>query len=428
MACELSPRQGQSAGGQGGEAGTQVTVPEPPACEDDFDCTAAPNGYCVKHFGFLQGIAPFCLYSCTIDADCDAGMLCACIPDLLLSVADDSAVAVGECVAAQCKVDSDCNGGALCVAPTSGDCGPQAPSDFHCQSPDDECSGPSDCPAGNHRNCRSSRCDTLICGRPFLVDGAIRQSELVLSRAWLDADCASAPAPELDDETRRVVAEHWARAGLMEHASIAAFARFSLQLLALGAPPELVRAATAAMADETRHAELCFGLASRYALHGVGPAPLDVSRSLGAVELLDVVDLVVEEGCIGETAAALEAAWAAEAATDGHVRDVLRGIADDEARHAELAYAFVAWAARQDPRVRARVEARLEAERAACCGALASETADDGEHARALAGHGVLSDSVRREARAGALLEILPSLVDLLDSPANAGRPALAIA
>jgi hypothetical protein len=150
----------------------------------------------------------------------------------------------------------------------------------------------------------------------------------------------------------------------MEHASIAAFARFTLQLLALGAPPELVADATRAMADETRHARLCFGLASRYAGHDVGPGPLDVGGALGAVTLLDVVELVVDEGCVGETAAALEAAWDAETAADPVERDVLSVIAEDEARHAALAVQFVAWAAHRDARVLERVAHQLERARA----------------------------------------------------------------
>jgi hypothetical protein len=38
---------------------------------------------------------------------------------------------------------------------------------------------------------------------------------------------------------------------LFQHASVASFARFSLELLALGAPPDLVAAAHAAALDGT---------------------------------------------------------------------------------------------------------------------------------------------------------------------------------
>jgi hypothetical protein len=77
---------------------------------------------------------------------------------------------------------------------------------------------------------------------------------------------------------RATQAEHWTKLGQMEHASIAAFARLQLQLLALGAPPDLVQACNQALIDETAHTRLCFGLASAYAGRGIGPGPLDVSN------------------------------------------------------------------------------------------------------------------------------------------------------
>jgi hypothetical protein len=209
----------------------------------------------------------------------------------------------------------------------------------------------------------------------------------------------------------------------MEHASIAAFARFSLQLLALGAPRELVAAAAEAMADETRHAERCFELASRYGGRDLGPGALDVQGALGAVELLEIVDLVVAEGCIGETAAALEARWAADAATEPLVREVLLGIADDEARHAVLAWKFVAWAAARDPRVAARVTAHIEAAKREQ--AQRSRSArDEAPQSEALAAHGVLTESARRDARAVVLRELLPELVATLGAGSERQGPS----
>jgi hypothetical protein len=135
----------------------------------------------------------------------------------------------------------------------------------------------------------------------------------------------------------------------MEHASIAAFARFSLQLLSLGAPPDLLTATQAAMADETAHARIAFGLASAYAGRPIGPGPLSLAGSLDDVDAQSIVEGAIAEGCIGETIAALEAAEAAERASDPIVRSLLRRIADDEMRHAELAWRFVDWALASDP-------------------------------------------------------------------------------
>jgi hypothetical protein len=55
----------------------------------------------------------------------------------------------------------------------------------------------------------------------------------------------------------------------------------------------------------------------------------------------------VREGCIGETIAALQARLGAAYAQDARVRGSLEQIAEDEARHALLAWRFVAWAIAQ---------------------------------------------------------------------------------
>jgi len=130
----------------------------------------------------------------------------------------------------------------------------------------------------------------------------------------------------------------------MEHASIAAFARFALQLLAVGAPPDLVEGAQSAMADETVHAQLAFALASAYAGADIGPGPLHVDAALDGASLRELVVTTFAEGCVGETVAAIEALEALEGARDPQVRAVLEKVAADETRHAELAWRTVAWA------------------------------------------------------------------------------------
>jgi hypothetical protein len=188
-----------------------------------------------------------------------------------------------------------------------------------------------------------------VCGRPFLVETEARIAPVVSGGDWRSARLAGPRLDHLTVAERAALAEHWTKMGQMEHASIAAFARFSLQLLSLGAPPELVEACTQALADETAHAVLCFGLASAYAGRAIGPGPLDVSGSLDVTSLGDIVDLVIAEGCFGETSAALEALEAAESAADPVIAAAYAQIARDEQRHAELAFRFVRWALEREP-------------------------------------------------------------------------------
>jgi hypothetical protein len=143
---------------------------------------------------------------------------------------------------------------------------------------------------------------------------------------------------------RTKVARRWSDAALAEHASIASFARFTLQLLAVGAPPTLLAQAHQAGLDEIEHARLSFRVASAFAGEALGPGPLPSPPSSGVDTLEDVTRATLLEGCVAETLAAHEAEHAAREAVDPVLRAVLARVAADEARHAELAWAFVGWA------------------------------------------------------------------------------------
>jgi hypothetical protein len=62
-------------------------------------------------------------------------------------------------------------------------------------------------------------------------------------------------------ELRLALAARWRHNGQTEHASVGAFAKLTLDLMALGAPPSLLDAASRDARDEIRHAEACFALA-----------------------------------------------------------------------------------------------------------------------------------------------------------------------
>ncbi|HEY6079258.1 MAG TPA: ferritin-like domain-containing protein, partial [Polyangiaceae bacterium] len=270
----------------------------------------------------------------------------------------------GVCRNAGCRVDSDCGPGLLCATYATF-CGYGG---FACQSVRDQCASDLDC--GGMGSCYMDsvspssigrHCASVDCGRPFLIESVMRVAATVRDDAW---------GASLDDEPdvdalsvfeRATQAARWTRMGQLEHASIAAFARFSLQLLSLGAPSELVEACTSALADETAHAKLCFRLASAYAGHAVGPGPLDVTNSLASTSLGDIVDLVIAEGCFGETIATLDAQEAAEEATDPVIAAAFGRIASDEQRHAELAFGFLRWALEREPAlVRRRIAEAME--------------------------------------------------------------------
>ena len=322
-------------------AGACSLVPEPEQepfeCMTDADCTAAPFGRCAEQGDIDWGYAFCgCDYGCATDADCGAAQVCIC-----------SALG-GHCVSAACKTDADCPSGALCATAQIG-YGECASTTYACQSPLDKCMPWDDCEypdecmlVGSVRVCGQDECGV---GRPFLVAGRVRLAPLAARADWLGSGPPVNPsAADLDPAMRAEIAARWAAQGAMEHASVAAFARFVLQLLSLGAPADLVREAQAAMTDETRHAEVCYAFASAFGGAPIGPGPLAVDDALAAMSPRTILTTAILEGCVGEAVAALEAAETAELALDPAVRDALRAIAEEEARHAELAYRFVGWA------------------------------------------------------------------------------------
>jgi hypothetical protein len=168
-------------------------------------------------------------------------------------------------------------------------------------------------------------------------------------------------AAAFDAATVASAADAWAERAQNEHASVAAFDRFSLGLLAVGAPPELLEASHFAALDEILHARLSFALASTYAGSALGPGPLPISGALEAVATLpDLVRATITEGCVGETLAALEVKAAIDTTTEPAARLALTVIAEDEARHSELAWAFVRWALEVAPETLALARATFD--------------------------------------------------------------------
>lgn len=127
----------------------------------------------------------------------------------------------------------------------------------------------------------------------------------------------------------------------LEAAAVDAFERLATELIAHGAPETLVTAARKAADDERRHARVMSKLA---AAHGGCPPPKASSpnhvRPLFAIALENAV-----EGCARETFGAVLALHQATHAPDAQLQRAMRGIASDEARHAELSWKVAAWLA-----------------------------------------------------------------------------------
>ncbi len=179
-------------------------------------------------------------------------------------------------------------------------------------------------------------------GRPLLQDG---KPLLAKPQRQNQAMPAASPSAGLEPGLRARLSELWTRDALMEHASIAAFAKLSLELMAFGAPSALIEEAHLSALDEAQHARACFFMANQYSSQAISPSGLPLGSSLAlASNMAELAANTVLEGCIGETYAALIASEQSAAAEDSHLKSLLSRIADDEARHAAYAWQVLRWA------------------------------------------------------------------------------------
>ncbi|PRQ05586.1 hypothetical protein [Enhygromyxa salina] len=271
-------------------------------------------------------------------------------------------------------------------------------------------------------------------GRPFMVDGVARLAAVERGRGWaLAAQRIPSLIPSLtpslisslissmvglDAADRAALAQLWSRAGQAEHASVASFARFSLQLAALGAPARLLAASGQAASDELRHALICFELASAYAGAALQPGALDVRASLPALDPVAIAVSVASEGCVAETVSAALLTHARDRCQVPAVREQLTRMIAEERRHVVLAWEALAWMLdRGDARMRAAVaNVFARPERHVGIGATSSLPHDPSR----VAAHGYLAANERRELASAALTELVrPCAAVLCSSPAG---------
>ena len=143
------------------------------------------------------------------------------------------------------------------------------------------------------------------------------------------------PSTPTDDP----VGAWFARAAAFERASVFAFEHLACELRAHGAPDDLVRRALESADEERVHDALMASLAHRrgVSVKHIAP-PQRARRPLAAIALENMT-----EGCVRETWSALVACWQARHCAEGRASTAFRVIADDETRHAQLAWDVASW-------------------------------------------------------------------------------------
>lgn len=368
------------------------------SCTTDSECTEHPNGACITGVNEeANDTYCGCVYSCASDADCDSGQFCA--PAGLGS----PSITWSTCAPADCSSDADC---------ASGECGLSVWNDgcfdnvnLLCRTEADGCRVDGDCASTEQCGVLDGAwdCQTTNCaiGRPLSCEGEARKAPLARVAGWSEAITLRLPE---DAARRERLAQRWADIAAMEHASVASFARFTLELMALGAPAELLFATQQAAADEVRHAQLGYGIASALAGQTLGPGPLSLQGIAPATERRAFARALLTEACVGESLGAAEAMEAAAGCADPGLRRALEAVAADEARHAALAWRALGWVLQgSDAALRAELRADAEA-------AIAALTrVPELEHTPEL---GLLGGAETRSSRERAARQVLRPLLD----------------
>lgn len=183
-------------------------------------------------------------------------------------------------------------------------------------------------------------------GRPLRIRRKAVHPRIRASDEW-----AAGAAPDLtglDDVTRATLAAWWLRDAQKEHASVPAFARLAWQLIALGAPAELLERTYRAGLQEIDHTRRCFALVSAYAGRPCGVMPMpELDTDHGATNLIQMATDSLVDGCFIEDLNSDAAELARSRVGDPAVRDLLDAIVRDERAHAALAWDIVAWCVRE---------------------------------------------------------------------------------
>jgi hypothetical protein len=170
-------------------------------------------------------------------------------------------------------------------------------------------------------------------GRPLRVRGRARRAGVKRGRwSWRGVESA-------------VLHAAWTNDAALEEASVTAFDELARELSELGAEEALVAWAQRASAEEREHARLCSDMAGHYGAP-IETIPLEApprSRRSRAERLVELARESLRDGCMGEGFAASAAAVAESTCDEAAARAALATIARDEASHAELAWAVLAF-------------------------------------------------------------------------------------
>ena len=184
-----------------------------------------------------------------------------------------------------------------------------------------------------------------------LAHGRRHRKHLRALRPTLDAGddwCIDLPSASIPNARRDAIAAEWRETGCKEHASVAAFAQLTVSLMAVGAPPKLIRDAQQDSIDEIEHTQICFAVARAIDGQAIAPAAFPEARAQKRLftgsrrlALAQIALDALADGVLNEGVAARLLAELAQRCELEEVKPWLTKMAADESRHAAHSWEIV---------------------------------------------------------------------------------------
>ncbi len=158
---------------------------------------------------------------------------------------------------------------------------------------------------------------------------------------WAQSTAASLTAAE-----RARLAETWRRRSAAEYLAVSTFSVLCIDLVAAGAPADVLSHCVRAQLDEIRHAELAVRMVEVYGgqriepVAGMSSLPDDPKQP----KLHQAVANTLLVSCVSETYATTVLTATRDLTTDPVAHAVLTSIYSDEVMHARLGWSYLRWA------------------------------------------------------------------------------------
>jgi hypothetical protein len=151
---------------------------------------------------------------------------------------------------------------------------------------------------------------------------------------------------QLSAAERARLAETWTRRSAAEYLAVSTFAVLAIDLVAAGAPADVLSLCMRAGIDEVRHAELCLRMIEIYGGKRVMPPPgmSSLPDDPERPKLFQALANTMLVSCVSETYATTVLTATRDLTTDPVAHAVLTSIYSDEVMHARLGWSYLRYA------------------------------------------------------------------------------------